>query len=517
MTRKLVAFFFLHLAFMVQSSPQAESPPRVLINSGILEGAHFGTSANEVMFLGVPYAQPPTGSSRWRPPEPIAKWQGVRNAASFGASCPQDPNRALSYTAAAKEYAKVLPYYKQLPLGEDCLFLNIWTTNLHGAQKAPVMVWIHGGGNLEGTGALPPLGPSLAREGVVLVSINYRLGALGFLAHPSLTAESPHHSSGNYGLLDQIAALQWTKQNIEQFGGDPENITILGESAGAVDACYLIASPLARGFFQRAILESNACANFLVPELKRSVPIKGMEESGEAAGIRFVHNLGIEGNVGAMAAMRAKSVDDITAATSANGFIGEVVDGWVLPQQPADTFAAGKEAAISIMVGSNADEAGMYKDDPASPRTMQQYREWLKQEFANQWKTVFQQYPVTQDKEVRTAFVALMTDYEFAFSTYFTAQAIARAGHRVYVYRFSYPAKGKNALLGAYHGLELSFLAGMVRKSYWGEFDLQDRTLSNEMKQYWVGFATRGARIARPCRNGRAMIWKAICVWNWGA
>jgi para-nitrobenzyl esterase len=270
MTRELIPRLFalgFSLISIVAPLSQTDAPPRVIIDAGSLEGARFGAASNEVMFLGIPFAAAPIGERRWKPPQPAEKWSGVRKAKTFGPGCPQSSENVNFFVGLAKEISETEPYYS-FRTDEDCLSLNVWSTNLGGARKQPVMVWFHFGGNTSGNGAFPPFGTSLSRKGVVYVSVNYRLGALGFLAHPALTAESPHHSSGNYAILDQIAALQWIRRNIAEFGGDPGNVTIFGESAGGVMVCYLMASPLARGLFHRAIMESCTCRDYLSPELK---------------------------------------------------------------------------------------------------------------------------------------------------------------------------------------------------------------------------------------------------------
>jgi para-nitrobenzyl esterase len=482
----------LSLVILIVAQPtRQEHSPRVAISVGSLEGAYFGQAPREAMFLGIPYAEPPTGPLRWKPPQSVKPWIGIRSAHSFAASCPQDPDRETYFKEVTAEFSEMLPYYAGFHTNEDCLYLNIWTTNLGGAKKAPVMVWIHGGGSVEGTGELPAMGPALARDGNAFVSINYRLGVLGFLAHPALTAESPHHSSGNYALLDQIAALKWVKENIEKFGGAPENVTVFGESSGAVDICYLMASPLAHGLFKRAIIQSNGCSDYLIPDLKRSRKIAGTKESGEAAGVRFVRKLGIEDAANIPAKLRAKSADEILHASDTSGAL-EVVDGWVLPRQPAAVFAEGRQAAVTVLLGSNADEGSMFADDPSGPTTVMQYLDWLKKEFGPDWESVEKVYPATNDSEAKRAFLAVVTDYEFGSSTYIMARAMKRIGQRVYFYHFTYPAKGRNARLGSYHGLELSFLASLARRSSWGEFDEDDKALSRKMRAYWTGFANRG-------------------------
>jgi len=259
-------FVFCCVSF-ASAPPHTDSSLLVGIDSGVLEGVPFGSAKLEVMFLGIPYAAPPIGELRWKPPQPVAKWPGTRKANSYGAACPQaaDPDEE-AYT---KELAQTFEPYYTYHTAEDCLFLNVWTTNLPAnhpaAAKLPVMFWIHGGGNIDGASQVNAIGPTLAQKGVLVVSVNYRLGALGFMAHPALTAESPHHSSGNYGILDQIAALEWVQRNIAGFGGDPANVTIFGESAGGFDVCYLMSSRWHAACFNAASWKAVPVATTFLP------------------------------------------------------------------------------------------------------------------------------------------------------------------------------------------------------------------------------------------------------------
>ena len=275
---------------------------RVNTDAGTLEGISF---QEEAVFLGVPFAAPPIGDLRWKPPQPVAKWNGVKPATKFGAACPQSDagyNKTL-FAEIAPDY----PYYKDPRMDEDCLTLNLWSSNVGAQKPQPVMVWIHGGSNIGGVGSLPPFGPKLAARGVVYVSLNYRLGALGFLAAPELTAESPHHASGNYGILDLIAGLNWVHRNIAAFGGDPTNVTVFGESAGGVMICYLMSSPLARGLFHQAILESCTCQSYISPELKRPTRYEYGRESAEEAGVALARAMGAASNK----QLRERSADEI--------------------------------------------------------------------------------------------------------------------------------------------------------------------------------------------------------------
>jgi para-nitrobenzyl esterase len=256
----------------VQSPPSGsliENAPHVTVDTGSLQGKLYGNDVE--MFLGIPYAAPPTGNLRWKPTVPAVKWSGVRQANSFGPICAQSEEAVRNINEQEKEYAQLYPVSGAVHADEDCLTLNIWTTNIAKTPRLPVMVYFHGGGMNVGSGVTTRLGPRLARKGVVLVTLNFRLGLLGSMAHPALTLESSHRASGNYGTLDQIAALQWIQRNIVQFGGDPQNVTIFGSSNGATQVCFLMISPLARRLFHQAIMQSEECRDAFLPELARRV------------------------------------------------------------------------------------------------------------------------------------------------------------------------------------------------------------------------------------------------------
>ncbi len=445
-------------------------------DSGPLEGISAGSQA---VFLGIPFAAPPTGPLRWKPPQPVPRWREVRRATAFGPACPQSGGTAYFDTVFA-EIAPAQPYYTGLRFNEDCLYLNVWTGAGLGARhrKQPVMVWLHGGSNLWGTGAYPPFGPALARQGIVYVILNYRLGALGFLAHPGLTAESPRHASGNYGLLDQVAALQWVQRNIAAFGGDPGNVTIFGESAGAVMVCYLMASPLAQGSFHRAILQSCTCRDYLSPALNAAGEI----------GVRLGRDLD---------ALRALPAEEIAKRSEADPrileqlFLGGTVDGWVLPEQPARTFAAGRQAKVPVLLGSNADEGTVTLGALGGQPTVANYRAWLARTFREDAGRVFDAYPAARDNEARGAYLAVTGDHQRGQAV----RSLARDSPRAYLYYFTYPSKGEYARagLGSFHALELSFMGGgFFRKSKWGEPDPADLHLAETMTAYWARFAATG-------------------------
>jgi para-nitrobenzyl esterase len=473
---------------------QMNSTPHVTIDSGSVSGAHFGPSPQEVMFLGIPYAAPPTGDRRWKPPDPVASWKGIRKADAFAPACPQPANFVTDQANEAKELSKSLRYYNEFRTNEDCLYLNVWTTNLAANQKLPVMVWIHGGGGFSGN-SWTALGPALAPKGVIVVSLGFRIGALGHLAHPALTAESEHHTSGNYSTLDQIAALHWVQRNIGAFGGDPGRVTIFGGSDGAQKVCVLMASPLAHGLFHRAILESGVCSNIFIPELRRSIRYEGNEKGGtaEETGLTLARNLNISAGPNALAILRGRSAEEIVQASSdLDLFSTPTVDGWVLPEQPAITFREGRQASVPVLLGSTNDEMATLYNPPDDPTTVASYKTWLSgTRFSSNADGIFQLYPASTDTEVPAAFMALETD-DFAAGAYSLAQATAHIVQKAYLYYFTYPSKGKMAGRGATHCAEIRFLVGNFRRNSWGERDNEDLKLTEIVSTYWTHFAATG-------------------------
>ena len=344
-TRNSVVFglsALLVAAGVVGAAAQSERGPVVLTPSGELEGVWADAGAGVSVFRGVPFAQPPVGGRRWRPPVAVEAWDGTRAAAEFGPACWQARNADNS------------PYARgELPRSEDCLTLNLWTAARVG-ERRPVMVWFHGGGHSSGTGSATIFdGTAMAKKGVVMVTANYRLGPLGFLAHPALTAESAEQASGNYGILDHVATLEWVRDNIAAFGGDPGNVTIFGQSAGSWSVCVLQASPLAKGLFHKAIGHSGGC--FGAPRAHLATTGgSATAVSGHDAGLAVAARLGVEGG-GADAAAALRAVEPEALLEAGRG-TGVVVDGWVLPDLPDAIFAAGGQNDVPVIVGSMSDE-----------------------------------------------------------------------------------------------------------------------------------------------------------------
>jgi para-nitrobenzyl esterase len=454
------------------SARSAASPPAVTLAAGRLEGVYLDDARRDVAFLGIPYAAPPVGELRWKPPRPAAAWSGVRKAAAYAASCPQLP----------------VFWLPEGPWSEDCLFLNVWMSGGAAGAGRPVIVWLHGGSNTSGRSQQDAIGPALARDGVIIVGLNYRLGAFGFLAHAALTMESPHHASGNYGLLDQVQALRWVRENIARFGGDPRRVTVMGQSSGAFDACLLMASPLAAGLFERAILHSGDCQGTLIADRRASLRYNAITGSGEAAGERLARDLGVGGPSlpDTLRRLRALPASDILQAASGNPQ-DAIVDGWVVPEQPSAVFAAGRQLRIPVLAGSNREEAAIFRR--GAVQTMADYKAWLEADTGRFAARQFDINPVASDAEAPDAFLRLLTD-GFGYGAWAMARATARAGQRAYLYNFSYAETGTRAPLGAFHGLELQFLSDSFQDD--GARTAAAAVLGTTMRAYWTRFARTG-------------------------
>jgi para-nitrobenzyl esterase len=435
-----------------------------------------GVAGDVLVFRGIPYAAPPVGDLRWRPPQPVVPWQGVREATEFSASCPQ-PDRP----------DRRLPEIRNTD--EDCLYLNVWTPGLAPAKR-PVMVWIHGGGMTIGSGSSGIYdGSNLVERGVVLVTINYRLGVLGFLAHPELSAESPDKVSGNYGILDQVAALQWVQRNVAAFGGDPDNVTIFGESAGAVSVGCLLAAPAAKGLFHRAILESGTPTAIVCP-------LKGKE--GEEQGIDIARRFKAK----SIADLRSIPAEKLVAACPAaigptqdrkgKYKFGPIVDGAVFPDAPMRLFAAGTFHRVPILLGTNRDEMTLFMGagDRGRPKRKAGLRLMVKAMFRQNAEEVLRAFPCADDRDAFPTFREMMTVSCFTSPCRLLAQSAADRGVPVYLYEFSRVAPGPaRTNLGATHGIEIPYVFGTFKKSFGSA---TDRALADAMAQYWTSFAKTG-------------------------
>lgn len=466
----LLGFVGILLIMSTHITAQPAGLPAVIqLDSGAISGI-----AGEVtVFKGIPFAAPPVGDMRWRPPQPAAPWQGVRVCTAFGSICPQ-PQQALMRINQAGQ-------------SEDCLYLNVWTPAKAQAERLPVMVWIHGGGCTTGAGSLPIYdGTRLARQGVVVVTINYRLGPLGFLAHPGLSAESPQGVSGNYGFLDQIAALYWVRNNIAAFGGDPGCVTIFGESAGSCSVVRLLVSPLANGLFHRAIAESGGVGRSR--ELKKHLPgLPSMERVGED----LAKILGCA----TPAELRARTPAELLAASPpAQGIFGKgvkygwITDGWALPEDPGALLEAGKFADVPLMIGTNADEGETFL--PQLPAmTVGSYRALLRLRFGADADAAFNLFPAQDDAAVRAAMAHLTTVLAFTADARAIARAKCRGRAPVYLYQFTrVPDAVRQRGMGAGHGMEIPYVFDNIPNYMKAE----DRQLAATMSAAWVRFAKTG-------------------------
>jgi para-nitrobenzyl esterase len=478
----LLALMML-MALALAGGAASSHAPVVAIDSGAVQGVPIASLPQGGAFLGIPYAASPIGNLRWRPPQPPEKWNGVRSAKAYGPACPQRPSpwlpEMLGRTAMVTD--------------EACLLLNVWTPDGRPARRLPVMVWIHGGGNVEGSAEWPPLGETLARQGVVVVSINYRLGIFGFFAHPALSAESPQHVSGNYGQLDQVAALEWVKRNIAHFGGDPHRVTVAGASSGSLDVCNLLASPLAAGLFEGAILQSGVCVDSVFPAAKDA------EKNGADFARRLEAGATGDGQSDqqSLAALRAMPAGALLEAAAKDQEVDlePSVDGWFLREQPAAAFAHGRQMRIPVLVGSNENEVSIFASPLVSgqsyrPRTVAEYRQWLERRLKENAEGVFAAYPAQSDGEATAVFNTMDTDFDFGFGARLLASEMAGVQQRAYLYHFTYVGQGAFAPLGAFHSEESMF----VSQRFWTSWihAPEDARLSAAILGYWVSFVKTG-------------------------
>lgn len=487
-SRRLVSSLVLATLVGGACNPVAEpGPPQVVANGENLLGLLLETSPPVAVFRGIPYASPPVGELRWRPPVPAVPRSGIQQATDFGPACIQRPSDVPDwYRFIAETLGQDPALVPELEsTSEDCLHLNVWTANLGGEELWPVMVWIHGGSNMSGSPSERVYdGTNLTRKGVVTVSFNYRLNAFGFLAHPALSAESEHGSSGNYGLLDQIAALEWIQRSISIFGGDPDRVTIFGESAGASNIAYLMSSPLTRGLFHRAIMQSGGYA---VSEFRTL-------DDAEATGQGVAASLGVVDS-GDATALRALTVEEVYRGTL-DAYVEDLsipnVDGWVLEKAPARVFESGHPAPVPLLIGFNADEwttLGHYGPEA----TVETLHESLRSEYGDLGEQAIELYPASNDDQAVEMVNRSQTDLWFACPSRFIADRMERVSSEVFFYVFtrSLPAPGGDRL-GAFHGAETAYVMDNLDLEVWAPRESYDQRLADIMSEYWVRFAASG-------------------------
>jgi para-nitrobenzyl esterase len=478
---------FLLTISTVFAQPTGRLSETIAIDGGKISGLTLGVNKDVLSFKGIPYAKPPIGPLRWKPPQPLENWEGVRQAAAYGPTCLQPD---VGFKASGIDLGKQ---------SEDCLYLNVWTAAKSGDERRPVMMWIHGGGNVAGASQADIDGEALSRQGVVFVSINYRVGIFGYFAHPLLSKESPNKISGNYGLFDQIAALKWIQRNIKAFGGDPDRVTVFGQSAGARNVCYLMASPLAKGLFHRAIAESG---NALNPSFNCHLRERWFDnEPVEKQGERIAKDLGYSDGPDLLSTLRSLDAKKLlegskAAVLPAPGFntFDPVIDGWALPDDVMTLFEQGKQNLVPLIAGSNADEMNLFITKPPFDN-MEAYRSMVKREYGKFADEVLTLYPVNEKSEIKKAMVDSQGDARYVAGARRFARAMEKAGGKSYLYQFTMTWPGRMSSLEAFHGAEIVFISNdieLYKNIYHLPFEKKHQALSDVMSAYWVQFAKTG-------------------------
>lgn len=475
----------LLLTALVLGSP-AWAAPVVSIPQGKLAGTEYdGVAA----FRAIPYAAPPIGALRWRAPAAAKPWRGVRPAGAFGPVCPQAPVNWAGHDLDRTS--------------EDCLTLNIWTPSRPATAGLPVMVWYHGGAYTAGSGSQGTYeGTKLARRGAVIVTVNYRLGALGYLAHPALSAETPQHVSGNYGLLDQIAALKWVRANIARFGGNPHNVTIFGQSAGGGSTMLLTVSPLARGLFQKAIFESGAALKLPNARDGAGPNLQQAEQAGSA----FAGKLGASGAAQLRALPVAALIDPSVPRISTS----PIIDGKVVPSDITAAYRAVRDAGVPTLLGWNTNEAAHF----VGSETRASYAASINEAYGSVAPKLLQLYPARDDADATRAAIELISDGDFGWRGWSIAQArLAKGAAPVFVYQFDNPPPSSDGRRteGAVHSDELRYVWGNDDPA--GTWPDTDKALEATVQTYWVNFARTGNPNAAglpewaPYRAARTALW----------
>ena len=520
--KRVVLLVVLTAVTVHMSHVSALVPEQVRIDTGLLQGVTGTVQPTVRIFKGIPFAAKPLGENRWRAPMPAAKWDGVFKADAFGPSCianggaggrgrggagapgrgaapggaapgatPAAPAAAAPAAAApAPQAAAPRPAPRQPPASEDCLTLNVWTNANREGDRRPVMLWVYGGGFTGGSGGMEWYdGEDLAAKGAVIVTFNYRLGAFGFFSHPELAKEAGHAGSGNYGMMDAVAALKWIQKNIRAFGGDPGNVTIAGESAGAIMVGALVGSPQAKGLFHRAISQSGAWMGLQMGRMTAG-------DQAQGAGAKALETAGIK----SIAELRARPLADLPQLPGS----GLVIDGYMIPEDLSITFANGKQNDVDVMAGSNKDENTFFGGGrgggrggaaaaPAPGAAVEGYTSRARTQYGELADTFLKLYPVTSDADV-TAMQALAQNDEINWNMRQFAALQSKKGRKGYAYFFTrVPLRnGQPQANGASHTAEISYMFNHPYSNGPLEWNDVDRKLADMMSTYWVNFMTKG-------------------------
>jgi para-nitrobenzyl esterase len=472
----LLSFFALLALAPAASAQQGGSSPRCRVTTadGVVEGLVLPGGIRS--FRGVPYARPPLGELRWKAPQPVKPWKGVRQAVKFAHRPMQ--NRIYSDMV-----------FRSDTISEDCLYLNIWTPAHAAAGSLPVLVYFYGGGFMAGDASEPRYdGAGMARKGIVAVTVNYRLGVFGFLALPALAKESPHHASGDYGLLDQNMALRWVHDNIAAFGGDPGRVTIAGQSAGSMSVSAQMASPLSKGLFAGAIGESGSVLGNLTPHT--------LAES-EQAGLKFMNRTGAK-DLAALRAMPAGALLKISAQPGV-GWFGPDIDGYFLPQSPEKIYATGPQADVPLLAGWNSAEVDYHALLGGQDPTPEHYRRTLEKLYGKNAAEVLRLYPGSSQKEVKASATALASDRFIAYATWKWIDLHGKTdGKPVYRYLYAHllpplkDAQGGEKAMGAPHSAEIPYALGNLHLISAYDWTPEDYKVSALMQDYFARFIKTG-------------------------
>jgi para-nitrobenzyl esterase len=467
--------FALTLSAAAQTANPAANSLQVKTDKGVVEGA-YTTDQKVIAFKGIPYAKPPVGNLRWQPPMPSEKWEGVRPTKDFGSHCYQ----GVTYSDMV---------FRDPGPSEDCLTLNVWTPSGAAPGSLPVMVWIYGGGFIAGgTSEARQDGQFLAHRNVVIVSMNYRLGVFGFFAHPELTAESPRHASGNYGFMDQTAALEWVKANIASFGGNPNNITLFGESAGSFSVSTLMASPVSKNLFQKAIGESGGAFSRPGHEYMSRGTVE--YNCQEFARLAF--------HTAALSDLRKFSGDQISAAAMERHFSpGPDVDGYFLPISVPQIYAAGRQAHIPLLAGWNADEARAQAVNADPKITVAVLQQEAQKDFGAATAEFLKYYPASNDTEALQSASDYYSDRFISYTTWRWLEAHVQTGGGIPVYRYRFDLgspgdKNHSADIKAFHSDDIEYVFGTLDSRPEAKWRPEDRKLSDQIGSYWTNFALTG-------------------------
>ncbi|HKV23923.1 MAG TPA: carboxylesterase/lipase family protein [Candidatus Acidoferrum sp.] len=458
---------------MLFGSARIATAKEVRTHAGVVKGKTSADGKVQI-FEGIPYAAPPVGPLRWKDPQPVPSWKGVRKATEFGARCMQ-----------GNVFGDMV--FRDSGPSEDCLYLNVWTPKAEAGAKLPVMVWIYGGGFQAGATSEPRQdGEYLAHLGVVVVSMNYRLGIFGFFSHPELTKESPHHASGNYGLLDQTAALEWVRQNIAAFGGNPDKVTIFGESAGSFSVSAQMASPVSKNLIHGAIGESGAFFG-------RTLTAKPLAES-EEAGAKWGASIGAD-SLEKLRAIGAKELLE-DAMKDRNSFrFGPNIDGYFFPELPSEIYAKGEQAHVPLLAGWNHDEGNFHAFFGKEAPTKENFVTKVDQMFGDKASEILKAFPADTDEQAQASAGLLATANFIGYGTWKWIEMQAKTGDApVYRYEFDdappIPA-AEGGSRGAYHSSEIEFVFGALASKHY-PWRPEDYSLSKQMSAYWTNFAKTG-------------------------